>query len=80
MDKLVTIGQEFRVFAKINKTMLIFSVASTEICALTHGDSIYNCWSGLEVVILHETDKKITENIAVKKYLVLPFYPITETY
>ena len=35
---------------------------------------------GLEVVILHKTDKKITENIAVKKYLVLTFYPITETY
>ena len=63
MDKFVTVGKEFLVFAKINKMILIFSVASTEICVLTHGDSIYNCWSGLEVVNLHETDKKkITEN------------------
>ena len=61
MDKFVTVGKEFLVFAKINKMILIFSVASTEICVLTHGDSIYNCWSGLEVVNLH-TDKKITEN------------------
>ena len=57
MDKFVTIGQEFWVFTKINETVLIFSFAITEICALTHGDSISDCWSGLEVVILHETDK-----------------------
>ena len=61
MDKFVTIGHEFCFLAEINHVVLIFSVASTEICVLTHRDSIYDCWLDLEVANLPKTDENITE-------------------
>ena len=68
MDKFVTVGHDFWVLAKMNKAILIFSVASTEICVLTYGNSIDNCWFVLVVADLHLSNGNI-----MGKYVISGF-------